>query len=79
MGKSLVPNVMHLQITNVKQEPDYYINEEGLVVMTESFLKKRGFCCGNGSNIVRIPSPGKRGILSLQTRVPEFVSWQYTC
>lgn len=27
---------------------DYYINEQGLFVLTESFLKKRGFCCHNG-------------------------------
>ena len=26
---------------------DYYF-EDGLMVLTESFLKNRGFCCGNG-------------------------------
>jgi len=26
----------------------YYINEDGLVVMTENFLRERGYCCGNG-------------------------------
>jgi hypothetical protein len=26
----------------------YYINDAGLVVLTEKFLLERGFCCGNG-------------------------------
>lgn len=27
---------------------DYYFNEEGLMVLTELYLKERGYCCGNG-------------------------------
>ena len=27
---------------------DYYINEEGLMVLTEKYLRERGYCCGNG-------------------------------
>jgi hypothetical protein len=27
---------------------DYYLNEEGLLVLTEKFLLERGYCCGNG-------------------------------
>lgn len=27
---------------------DYYFNEEGLMVLTELFLKERGYCCGMG-------------------------------
>lgn len=26
---------------------DYYINEDGLLVMTKQYHLKRGFCCGN--------------------------------
>lgn len=29
-------------------EPDYYTDENGNLVFTEHFLRKRGFCCGNG-------------------------------
>jgi hypothetical protein len=29
-------------------EEDYYINEEGRVVMTAAYLLKRGYCCGSG-------------------------------
>jgi len=27
---------------------DYYIDENGLLVMTESYHRKRGSCCGSG-------------------------------
>jgi hypothetical protein len=27
---------------------DYYVNEEGLVVLTAKYLLARGYCCGNG-------------------------------
>ncbi len=27
---------------------DYTINEEGLMVLTEKFLRERGYCCGCG-------------------------------
>jgi hypothetical protein len=29
-------------------EEDYYINDEGRVVMTAAYLLKRGYCCGSG-------------------------------
>jgi len=27
---------------------DYYFNEQGLMVFTENYLRKRGYCCKNG-------------------------------
>ncbi len=27
---------------------DYYINEDGYVVLTEKYHSDRGYCCGNG-------------------------------
>ncbi|MEI6678421.1 MAG: DUF5522 domain-containing protein [Mariniphaga sp.] len=27
---------------------DYQLSKEGYRIMTESFLKNRGYCCGNG-------------------------------
>jgi hypothetical protein len=30
-----------------KQQEDYYINENGLLVFTEAYHLKRGTCCGN--------------------------------
>ncbi|MGB0851563.1 MAG: DUF5522 domain-containing protein [Bacteroidia bacterium] len=32
----------------VKEVEDFYINKEGNVVFTKSFLLKRGKCCGSG-------------------------------
>lgn len=29
------------------ENEDYYINENGLFVMTEKYHLKRGYCCGN--------------------------------
>ena len=36
MEKMLIENV------------DYYINNQGLMVMTEKYHRDRGHCCGNG-------------------------------
>jgi hypothetical protein len=46
----------------------YYINEEGLVVMTEKFHRERGYCCGNGCkhcpyNYENVPEPKRSEIL----------------
>jgi hypothetical protein len=38
-GKNPLPKVT---------EEDFYINEQGLMVFTEKYHLKRGFCCGNG-------------------------------
>jgi hypothetical protein len=27
---------------------DYYFNEKGLMVFTEAYHRKRGYCCGSG-------------------------------
>jgi hypothetical protein len=27
---------------------DYYFNDQGLMVFTAAYHKKRGYCCGNG-------------------------------
>nr|MBC7612923.1 hypothetical protein [Pseudopedobacter sp.] len=32
----------------LKEQEDYYINEDGNFVFTESHHLKRGFCCKNG-------------------------------
>ncbi len=32
----------------MKEGEDYYINENGLYVLTEAYHLKRGYCCENG-------------------------------
>ncbi len=27
---------------------DYYMSKQGYRIMTEKYLKERGYCCGNG-------------------------------
>ncbi len=51
---------------------DYYFNEEGLLVFTEKFLLKRGYCCGSGCkhcpyNYESVPEP-KRSLLLQQSK-----------
>jgi hypothetical protein len=37
------------QITNnTNGEQDYYLNENGFIVFTEAYHRKRGYCCGCG-------------------------------
>lgn len=32
----------------LQENIDYYFNEAGKMVLTAHYLKKRGYCCGNG-------------------------------
>jgi hypothetical protein len=47
---------------------DYYFNEDGLLVFTEKFLLKRGYCCGSGCkhcpyNYEAVPEPKRSQLL----------------
>ena len=32
----------------LKENEDYYMDKNGLLVFTAKYLLERGFCCGNG-------------------------------
>lgn len=34
--------------TKLIEGKDYYINEQGLWVFTEDYLRRRGYCCESG-------------------------------
>ncbi|UZD24750.1 DUF5522 domain-containing protein [Algoriphagus halophytocola] len=36
---------------------DYYFMENGLMVFTEKYHLKRGYCCGNGCKHCPYPKP----------------------
>jgi hypothetical protein len=36
------------ELVQLKEEEDYYVNAQGFMVLTEKYLKKRGYCCENG-------------------------------
>jgi Family of unknown function (DUF5522) len=35
-------------MSNLKEEEDYYINDNGFLVFTAAYHLRRGSCCGNG-------------------------------
>ncbi len=37
-----------LVLSNLIEGKDFYYNEDGLMIFTAHFLKKRGFCCQSG-------------------------------
>jgi hypothetical protein len=43
MGSSFTDNSSKLKL----KEDNYYFSEDGLVVFTEKYHKKRGYCCEN--------------------------------
>ena len=48
---------------------DYYVNENGLVVLTEKYLREKGYCCGTGCKhcpyeYEKVPEPKRSELLS---------------
>ena len=53
----------------------YYLNEEGLIVFTEKYLRERGYCCGNGCKhcpykYENVPEPKRSELLQRQKSNP---------
>lgn len=54
---------------NIPGEPDYYLNEKGLMTFTATYLLKRGYCCGSGCrhcpyNYEAVPEPQRTILLA---------------
>ena len=52
----------------MKQGEDYYFNKDGLMVLTTSYLSRRGYCCGNACRhcpylYVNVPEPAKSKLI----------------
>jgi hypothetical protein len=52
---------------------DYYVNEAGLMVLTEKYLRERGYCCGNGCKhcpfeYKNVPEPKRSEMVKLAGR-----------
>jgi hypothetical protein len=52
---------------------DYYLLPDGRLVMTASYLLKRGWCCGNGClncpyNYEAVPEPKRSSLLASRDR-----------
>jgi hypothetical protein len=49
---------------------DYYYNDQGYIVLTQSFHLKKGYCCGNGCKhcpyeFVNVPEPKRSELRAL--------------
>jgi len=52
---------------------DYYVNGDGLVILTEKYLRERGYCCGNGCKhcpfeYENVPEPKRTELLLTDSR-----------
>ena len=52
-----------------KEGEDFYYNESGLLVFTENYHVKKGFCCGNGCkhcpyNYESVPEPKRTELIN---------------
>ena len=53
----------------------YYLNEDGLMVFTEKYLRERGYCCGNGCKhcpyeFINVPEPKRSELIKKQQELP---------
>jgi len=53
---------------NLKEDEDFYYNENGLMVLTKAFLLQRGYCCGSGCkhcpySYTNVPEPRRTTLL----------------
>lgn len=51
------------------EDEDFYFNEAGMMVLTEKYLRQRGYCCGNGClhcpfDFAAVPEPRKTFLLA---------------
>lgn len=58
----------------LKEGIDYYLNEQGLMVLTGKYHLDRGYCCGNGCRhcpfeYEAVPEPKRSELLSVQDKV----------
>ncbi len=56
---------------SLKEHEDYYILPDGRLVFTADYLKRRGYCCGNGCmncpyDFLNVPEPKRSRLLSLR-------------
>ncbi len=54
----------------------YYVNDQGLVVLTRQYLLERGYCCGNGCihcpyDYERVPEPKRSALRKSRTEQGE--------
>jgi hypothetical protein len=58
----------------LKENEDYYYNEDGFVVLTEKYHLNKGYCCGNGCkhcpyDFINVPEPKKSQLLQEKSSI----------
>lgn len=58
----------------LQEKIDYYFNEEGRMVLTANYLRKRGYCCGNGClhcpyEYEHVPEPRRSKLLQQRNQI----------
>ena len=66
---------------NLIEGVHYYMNEDGLVVLTEQYHREKGYCCGNGCRhcpfeFENVPEPRRSELLSRMQKRDEQVPSQ---
>ena len=61
--------------TSLVEHTDFYLNESGLMVLTEAYHLERGYCCGNGClhcpyHYECVPEPLKSALLQEKKQQP---------
>ncbi len=51
----------------------YYLNEDGLIVLTEQYHLEKGYCCGNGCRhcpyeFENVPEPKRSELLAVKEK-----------
>ena len=59
--------------TPLKEGTDYYFNDRGLMVLTEHYLRHRGYCCGSGCthcpyHYEAVPEPRRSRLLAQRAK-----------
>jgi hypothetical protein len=55
---------------------DYYLNEQGYIVLTEKYHLERGYCCGNGClhcpfDYEAVPEPRRSDLLNKRKKTAD--------
>ncbi len=53
----------------------YYLNEDGLIVLTAQYHLEKGYCCGNGCshcpfNFENVPEPRRSALMERKDNTP---------
>lgn len=62
-----------MKLDDLIEGQDYYLNENGFIVLTEKYHKEKGYCCGLGCfhcpyNYKNVPEPRRSELLKNKSK-----------